>query len=335
MNRMLETMVARVALVIQMLFAAAAHAQPDPLPSWNDTPTKRAILEFVRVTTEAGSPQFAPTEERIATFDQDGTLWVEQPMYPQITFALDMVVKLAPQRPRWRTTEPYKSIIAGNRSVATRFNWPALASVLSASEAGMTSDEYQALVREWLMTARHPRFQRPYTDLTYQPMQEVLRYLRANGFKTYIVTGGGQEFVRVFADGVYGIPREQIVGTVATTNFVYGKDGKGRLVNTDKTLLLDLNGGKPEGIALMIGRRPLAEFGNSTGDREMLEFTQAGDGARLMVLVHHDDAVREYAYAAKSQIGTLSDALMSQARSKGWLVVSMRDDWKRIFAFDP
>jgi phosphoglycolate phosphatase-like HAD superfamily hydrolase len=335
MNGRWKAIASRAVLALLVLVAAAAQAQTDPLPSWNDTPNKRAIVEFVRATTTPGSPQFVPAEERIATFDQDGTLWVEEPMYTQITFALDMIVKLAPQRPRWKTREPYRSIIAGNRSVATRFDWPALTNVLAASEADMTVDEYQALVRDWLATARHPRFKRPYTELTYQPMQEVLRHLRSNGFKTYIVTGGGQEFVRAFADATYGIPREQVVGTVASTKFVYDKAGKGRLVNTNKTLLLDLNGGKPEGIALMVGRRPLAAFGNSTGDQEMLEYAEAGDGARLMLLVHHDDAVREYAYGAKAQIGTLSDALMKEAKTRGWTVVSMKEDWKRIFAFEP
>jgi phosphoglycolate phosphatase-like HAD superfamily hydrolase len=272
-----------------------------------------------------------PVQERIATFDNDGTLWVEQPIYTQVTFAIDRVAALAPQHPEWKTTEPFKSILSGDRAAIAKFTLQDIEKVVAVTHSGMTVEAFQKIVKDWLATAKHPRFKRPYTELIYQPMLELMKYLRENGFKTYIVTGGGQEFVRAFAEPVYGVPPEQVMGTAAKTQYVYGKDGKPSLVKTPEVLLVDDKTGKPEGINLIIGRRPYAAFGNSTGDQQMLEWTQAGDGAHLMMLVHHDDASREFAYGPNSKVGTFSDALMAEAKERGWVIISMKDDWKVIF----
>jgi phosphoglycolate phosphatase-like HAD superfamily hydrolase len=272
------------------------------LPSWNDGPSKKAILNFVHETTDRASPKFVPPEERIATFDQDGTLWCEQPIYAQVVFAIDRIKQLAPQHPDWKTTEPFKSILADDRQAMTKFTIQEFAKVAAVSHTGMTVEEFQAIVKKWLATAEHPRFHRRYTDLVYQPMLELMAYLRSNGFKTYIVTGGGQDFVRVFSDQVYGVPPEQVVGSAGKTKYEYGSAGQPMLVKVPEILLVDDKAGKPEAINLFIGRRPIAAFGNSTGDQQMLEWTQASDdskvanAARLMMLVLHDDAQREYAY---------------------------------------
>jgi phosphoserine phosphatase len=325
----------KLALCALLLLGAPAHAQTDPLPSWNEGPAKKAILEFVQATTDKANPKYVAPQARVATFDQDGTTWVEQPMYTQAVYCLERVPAVVAKKPELKNVEPFKTVLSGNRTAIAKFTMADLQKILAATLTGMTVDEFGFEVKSWLATAKHPRFKRLYTELTYQPMLEVIRYLRANDYKTYIVTGGGQDFVRVYADQVYGIPPEQVVGTASATQFGYDKTGKPILTKVPKLLLNDDKAGKPEGIHLVIGRRPVAAFGNSTGDQQMLEYTQAGGGARFMLLVHHDDAVREYAYGPQSKIGTFSDALMDEATKNRWIVVSMKNDWKRIFAFEP
>jgi phosphoglycolate phosphatase-like HAD superfamily hydrolase len=325
--------------LLSLMVGGAAQAQTDPLPSWNDGITKKAIIDFVQATTTQGRPTFVQPAERIATFDQDGTLWVEKPMYTQVIYCLERVPILVKARPELADVEPFKTVMSGDRETIARLPTEDLEKILALTLTGMSVDEFRAEVSKWFDTARHPRWKRPYTELTYKPMQEVLQYLRANAFKTYIVTGGGQDFVRVYAERVYGIPPEQIVGTVGGTKYDYGKDGKPVLIKEAKLLLNDNYGGKPEGIHLMIGRQPLAAFGNSTGDREMLEYAKAGSGARLSMLLLHDDAAREYAYGPaqglpESRVGTFTQQLYDEAKSGGWTVISMKNDWKRIFAFE-
>jgi phosphoglycolate phosphatase-like HAD superfamily hydrolase len=319
--------------------ALAQEKARDPLPSWNDGPAKQAILDFVKATTDQASPKFVPPEERIATFDQDGTLWVEHPMYTQVMFCLDRVPAVVKAKPELAKVEPFKTVLSGNREAMAKFSMQDLEKILAATLTGMSVDEFYAEAKKWSETARDPRWQRPYTDLTYLPMLEVLKYLRANGYKTYIVTGGGQDFVRAYAERVYGIPPEQVVGTAGGTKYGYGKDGKPFLTKEPKLLLNDNFAGKPEGIHLMIGRRPYAAFGNSPGDREMLEYTGAGPGARLMMLVLHDDAKREYTYGPAeglpdTKVGTFTQALYDEAKRDGWVVISMKHDWKKIFAWE-
>src|SRR4051794_28224367 len=308
--------------------AAQAPATDSPLPSWNDGAAKQAILDFVRSTTDQSSQSYVRPEERVATFDQDGTLWVEQPMYSQLVYCLDRVPAVVAKRPELKSVEPFKTVLSGNREAMAKFTMKDLEKILAATLTGMTVDEFNAEAMKWLETARHPRWQRPYTDLVYQPMLEVLSYFRANGYKTYIVTGGGQDFVRIYSERVYGIPPEQVVGSAGATKYGYGKDGKPFLTKEPKLLLNDNNAGKPEGIHLMIGRRPIVAVGNSTGDREMLEYTWAGGGSRLSMLVLHDDAVREYAYGPaqglpESRVGTFTQALYDEAINGGWTVISM------------
>jgi phosphoglycolate phosphatase-like HAD superfamily hydrolase len=323
--------------------AAAAQTAPpgDPLPSWNDGAAKDAVLSFVRVTTDSANPGYVPPEERIATFDQDGTLWVEQPLPSQAIYCLDRVAVVAAQQPKLKDAEPFRTVLSGNRAALAKLTMTDFVKIAAATLTGMTTDAFAADVRTWLVTARDGRWKRPYTELTYLPMQEVLRYLRANGYKTYIVTGGGQDFVRVYSDRVYGIPPEQIVGTMGGTTFGYDKTGKPFLTKEPKLLLNDDNAGKVQGIHAMIGRRPHAAFGNSTGDKEMLEWTAAapGAGGRLEMLVLHDDGAREYAYGPvhgmrAPVVGTFNQALYDEAIKSGWNVISMKNDWKRIFAFD-
>ena len=326
-------------LAAMLGLASAAWAQTDPLPSWNDGPAKRAILDFVRATTDQSRPTFVPPEARIATFDQDGTLWVEHPMYTQVIYYLERVPAVVKAKPELATVEPFKTVLSGNREAMAKFSMEDLEKILVATLTGMSVDAFNAEARKWLDTAKDPRWKRPYTELTYLPMQEVLKYLRANGYKTYIVTGGGQDFVRVYAERTYGIPPEQVVGTAGGTTYGYAKDGQPFLTKEAKLLLNDNNAGKPEGIHLMIGRRPYAAFGNSTGDRQMLEYAKAGDGARLSMLVLHDDATREYAYGparglSDTRVGTFTQALYDEAKQQGWVVISIKHDWKRIFAFD-
>jgi phosphoserine phosphatase len=293
----------------------------------------------VKETTEQGSPKFVPPAERIATFDQDGTLWVEHPMYSQVVYCLDRVPAVVKAKPELAKVEPFKTVLSGNREAMAKLTMQDLFKILAATLTGMSVDQFRAEANQWLETAKDPRWKRPYTELTYQPMQEVLKYMRANGYKTYIVTGGGQDFVRLYAEKVYGIPPEQVVGTAAGTKYGYGKDGKPFLTKEPKLLLNDNDAGKPEGIHLMIGRRPYAAFGNSTGDKQMLEYAGAGDGVRLMMLILHDDAKREYAYGpaqglANTKVGTFTQALYDEAQKKGWNVISMKNDWKQIFSFD-
>jgi phosphoglycolate phosphatase-like HAD superfamily hydrolase len=319
--------------------ARAQTAAAGQLPSWNEGVAKQAIFDFVRATTDRSSPSYVPPEERVAVFDQDGTLWVEHPMYSQVIYCLDRVPAVVAKRPDLKNVEPFKTVLSGNREAIAKLPMRDLEKILAATLTGMPVEEFNAEAKKWLETARDPRWKRPYTELAYQPMLEVLRFLRDNGFKTYIVTGGGQDFVRVYAERVYGIPPEQVVGTAGATKFSYAKDGKPFLTKEPRLLLNDNNAGKPEGIHLMIGRRPQAAFGNSTGDREMLEWTAAGPGARLKMLVLHDDATREYAYGPAAglpdtRVGTFPPALFDEAKKNGWTVISMKNDWKRIFAFD-
>jgi len=326
--------------LLAVLFAglAATHAQ-DPLPSWNDGPAKQAIVDFVHQTTTAGTIDFVPPAERIATFDQDGTLWVEHPVYSQVVYCFDRVGALAKEKPALKTAEPFKTVLSGDREAIAKLTAKDLEVIATATLTGMSVEQFQAEVKAWLAAAKDSRWKKPYTDLTYQPMQEVLQYLRANGYKTFIVTGGGQDFVRVYSEQTYGIPPEQVVGTATSTTYGYDKDGKPFLTKEPKLLLDDNFAGKPEGIHLMIGRHPFAAFGNSTGDRQMLEYTKAGGGARLAMLVLHDDAKREYAYGPAeslpdTKVGTFTQALYDEAKKGGWTVISMKNDWNRIFSFD-
>jgi len=321
-----------VLLAIVIAGLTTAYAQ-DPLSSWNDGPTKQAIVAFVAKVSKEGSPDFVPPAERIATFDNDGTLWCEQPMYFQLFFALDRVKTLAPQHPEWKTKEPFASLLKGDVKGALAGGEHAILEIIVATHAGMTTAEFEKIVADWIATAKHPKFKRPYTECIYQPMVELLAYLRANGFKTFIVSGGGIEFMRPWTEKVYGIPPEQVVGSSIKTKYEM-RDGKPVLMRLPEMNFIDDKAGKPVGINSHIGRRPIAAFGNSDGDQQMLEWTQAGSGARLMMLVHHDDAAREFAYGAESKIGTFSDALMVEAKKDGWTVISMKDDWKTIFAFE-
>ena len=338
-RRALLATLAAVPALPQVLLPTAAWSQATPLTSWNDGPAKQAIVDFVRATTDQGSPNFVRPEARIATFDQDGTLWVEHPMYTQVLYCLDRVPIVVAQEPKLKEAEPFKTVLSGNREEIAKLSMHDLEEILVATLTGMSVDVFEAEAKRWLDTAKHPRWGRLYTELTYQPMLEVLKYLRDNGYKTYIVTGGGQDFVRVYSDRVYGIPPEQVIGTAGATKYGYDKEGKPFLTKEPKLLLNDNDAGKPEGIHLMIGRRPYAAFGNSTGDQQMLEYTGAGDGVRLKVLVFHDDATREYAYGPAealpdTKVGTFTQALFDEAKKDGWTVVSMKNDWKRIFAFE-
>jgi phosphoserine phosphatase len=329
------------------MFAAASVAQysdaraqtpGNTLPSWNEGPAKQAILDFVRATTDSSSKNFVAQEDRIATFEQDGTMWVEHPLYTQAMFALDRVHGLAPQHPEWRRHEPFKAVLSNDPAALAHFSEKDWAEIIFVTHAGMSQEDFLAIARKWLATAKHPKYQRLYTELVYLPMREVMDYLRANGFKTYIVTGGGQDFVRAYSERVYGLPPEQIVGSSLATQYEI-KDGKPVVMREPKLFLDDDHAGKVIGIDLFVGQRPYAAFGNSTGDREMLEWTGTGEGARLKMLVHHDDAQREYAYGPAgglpdTKVGTFSQSLMDEAKSLGWTVISIKDDWKRIFTFE-
>src|SRR5262245_49774951 len=340
-RRVLLSSLAMLPALSRTLLPGAALAQaPGVLPSWNDGLAKQSILEFVRAITDQSRPTYVPPEQRIAVFDQDGTLWVEHPMYTQVVYCLERVPAVVAQKPELKDVEPFKTVLSGNREAMAKLSMHELEQILAATLTGMSVEEFKAEASKWLETAKHPRWNRPYTELVYQPMLEVLHHLRDNGFKTYIVTGGGQDFVRVYSEKVYGIPPEHVVGSAGGTKYGYGKDGKPFLTKEPKVLLNDNDAGKPEGIHFMIGRRPVAAFGNSTGDQQMLEYTKAGSGARLAMLVLHDDAKREYAYGPArglpdTRVGTFTQALADEAKKGGWVVISMKDDWKRIFAFEP
>jgi phosphoglycolate phosphatase-like HAD superfamily hydrolase len=340
-----RTLLAKLALLpvlsVQPLSVSesAQTASSGTLPSWNEGPAKQAILDFVRETTDHANPKFVPPGERTATFDQDGTLWVEHPIYTQMKYCLDRVPVLAAQKPELAQVEPFKTVLSGNREAIAKLSMQDLEQIIVATLTGMTTDAFEADGKQWLASARDPRWKRSYTELIYQPMLEVMVYLRANGFKTYIVTGFGQDFVRLYSQQVYGIPPEQVIGSALAVKYEYDKDGKPVLIPEPKILLNDNAAGKPEGIHLMIGRRPNASFGNSTGDQQMLEYTSAGDGARLSMLVLHDDATREYVYGPAqglpdTRIGPLTPALYAEAKAKNWTIISMKNDWKKIFSFE-
>ncbi len=301
----------------------------DVLPSWNQGPAKQSIIDFVNRVTQVGSKDFVAPEERIATFDNDGTLWSEQPAYFQLFFALDRVKALSPRHPEWKTTQPFKAALEGDLKTVFSGGEHALIELVMASHAGNTTEEFEQIVTKWIDTAKHPQFKRPYTDCVFQPMLELLSYLRANGFKTFIVSGGGIEFMRPWTEEVYGIPPEQVVGSSIKTTFEI-RDGKPVLVRLPEMNFIDDKADKPVGINSHIGRRPIAAFGNSDGDFQMLEWTTAGDGTRLGVLVHHTDAEREWAYDRESHAGRL-DRGLNEAEARGWVVVSMKDDWNAVF----
>jgi len=310
----------------------------DPLTSWTDGPAKSEIIEFVRVVAnETGSGYVAP-EDRIATFDNDGTLWPSHPMYAQLAFAVDRIKALAPQHPEWQTQQPFKAVLDNDLEALGAAGEKGLIELVMASHAGMSTAEFESLVSDWMATARHPRFDRLYTELAYQPMLELLDYLRANGFKTYIVSGGGIEFMRPMTQAVYGIPPGQVIGSSIKTEYKM-EEGEPALMRLPEIDFIDDKAGKPVGINKFIGRRPIAAFGNSAGDREMLEWTGAGSGARLMMLVFHDDADREYAYGPanglpSTHFGGFPQKLMDEANKQGWIVISMKNDWRRIFSID-
>jgi phosphoglycolate phosphatase-like HAD superfamily hydrolase len=315
-------------LLIALTCITVARAA-DPLPSWNDTAPKKAIIAFVEKVTKEGSPDFIPPNKRIATFDNDGTLWAEQPLYFQLAFAIDRIKELAPKHPEWKTTEPFASILKGDLKGALGGGEKALLQIIAATHSGLTTDEFNEIVKNWIKRARNPKFDRLYIECIYQPMLELLTYLRANGFKTFIVSGGGVEFMRAFAEQTYGIPPEQVVGSSGVVKFEM-HDGKPVLIKEAEIEFIDDGPGKPVSINRFIGRRPVMAFGNSDGDQQMLEWTTAGDGARFALVVHHTDGEREVAYDRNSHIGKLDKAL-DEAKAKDWTVVSMKDDWKTIF----
>ncbi|MDM0014423.1 HAD family hydrolase [Variovorax sp. J22P168] len=321
-----------VAMGMVVLVTGCASVQPDPLPSWNEGATKQSIVAFVAKVTTPGSPDFVPVPERIATFDNDGTLWAEQPMYSQLFFVLDRIKTLAPQHPEWRTTEPFASVLRGDVKGALAQGDKAMLQLVAATSTGMTTAEFDALVTDWLAKARHPRFDQPYTSMVYQPMVELLAYLRANGFKIFIVSGGGIEFMRPWTEKAYGVPPEQVVGSSGKTRFEM-RDGKPVLMALPALDFIDDGPGKPVGINLHIGRRPILAFGNSDGDLQMLQWTAAGNGARYMAFVHHTDAQREWAYDRDSSIGKL-DRGLDEAKARGWTLVDMKKDWAVVFPFD-
>jgi hypothetical protein len=317
---------------------ARAQTSGNPLASWIEGPAKQAILDFVHTTTDRASINFVAPEDRIATFDQDGTLWVEHPLYTQAMFALDRLHALAPQHPEWQNHVPFKAVLSNDLPALAHFSEHDWAEILAVTHAGMSQAAFLEIAGKWLATAQHPRFKRLYTDLVYQPMIELLEYLRAYQFETFIVTGGGQDFVRDYSQRVYGIPTQKVIGSSIVTKYEV-KDCKPELMREPKLFFNDNFDGKAIGIDLFIGKRPYAAFGNSTGDQEMLEWTGAGAGARLKMLVYHDDGRREYAYGPAgglpdSKVGTFTQELMDEAKSRAWTVISMKNDWKRIFAFE-
>ena len=338
MSRRFLLVLALLPILASVFLSWPAQAQADPLPSWNDGRTKRSILDFVAAVTRDGSPDFVPVPERIATFDNDGTLWVEQPMYIQLAFALNRVKALAPLHPEWETQQPFQAVLQGDMETLARSGEKGAVELIMATHADMSTADFETVVRDWIGTAHHPKFNRPYTELVYQPMIELLGYLRGNGFRTFIVSGGGIEFMRPWAERVYGIPPEQVVGSSIKTRFQI-VDGRPQLFRLAEINFVDDKAGKPVGINSHIGRRPIAAFGNSDGDLEMLQWATLGDsgrhlglggGRRLGVIVHHTDAEREYAYDRQSHIGRLDKALEAAAVNR-WTVVDMKADWNQMF----
>ncbi len=317
------------AVMVAMVAASTTVADTDALPSWNDTSAKSAIIAFVQSATDTSSMKFVPPPQRIAVFDNDGTLWASHPMYVQLAFALDRVKALAPQHPEWKTKQPFKAVLEGDLKTVMAGGEHGLLEIVMATHAGMTTDAFSQIVLDWLATARHPKTGRLYTEMVYQPMLELLAYLRTNGFKTFIVSGGGIEFMRPWTERVYGIPPEQVVGSSIKTKFEL-RDGKSVLVRLPEINFIDDKAGKPVGINQHIGRRPIAAFGNSDGDIEMLQYTESRKGAHLEMLVLHDDAEREYAYTCDTKVGRLCKGL-ALAKESGWLLISMKNDWKTIF----
>lgn len=337
MRKLSPAAMTMIASLAALAFAGLAAAQDAaPLPSWNPGENRQAIIDFVANATDENSAGYVAPADRIVVFDNDGTLWTEHPMYTQLAFALDRVKALAPDHPEWKTTEPFKSALSGDMKTLASSGEKGVAQLIAATHTGMSTADFETIVADWFKTAEHPRFQRPYTELAYQPMLELLDYMRANGFKTYIVSGGGIEFMRVITEDVYGVPPEQVVGSAVKTKYEI-VDGKPQLTRLAALAFDDDKGGKPVGINTVIGKRPVAAFGNSDGDKEMLEWTAAGPKAPLMMLVHHDDATREYAYGPAgglpdSPFGHFSQATMDEAENSGWHVISMKDDWAEIFA---
>ncbi len=329
---MAKTLLVIVLWALTILQTGCCNSPP-ALESWNDSPSKSALVSFVERTTIKSSPDYLPPEERIAVFDNDGTLWCEQPIYFQFAFAIDRVRAMAPQHPEWKDQEPYKSLLAGDTKGLLATGEKGIVQLMAASHAGITTDEFDAIVKDWLKTARHPKYKRPYNELTYQPMLEALAYLRSHGYKTYIVSGGGTDFMRTFAQQAYGIPPEQIIGTTGKLKYEL-RDGKGVLVKLPDVEFVDDGPGKPAGIHKIIGRRPVIAFGNSDGDYQMLEYTSTSPGPRLSLIVHHTDGVREVAYDRASHIGKLDKAL-DQAPKAGWVLIDMKKDWKTIFPTAP
>ena len=320
---------ARLFAVFGALWLSVSLRAADPLPSWNDTATKKFIVAFVERATKEGSADFVPANERIAVFDNDGTLWAEQPMYFQAFFVFDRIKALAPEHPEWKEKEPFASVLKGDMKVALAGGEHALLEMVMATHAGMTTEEFSKVVSDWIATAKHPKTGKLFTEMVYQPMLELLAYLREQGFKTFIVSGGGIEFMRPWAERVYGVPPEQVVGSSIKTKFEL-RDGKPVLMKLPELNFLDDKAGKPAAIQHHIGRRPVMAFGNSDGDLQMLQWTTAGSGARFALIVHHDDAEREFAYDRESHVGKLDKGL-DEAKAKGWIVVSMKDDWKKIY----
>ena len=321
----------RLALMICALTALPVHAQKDALPSWNNGPSKARIVSFVEQVTKAGSPDFVAPAKRIAVFDNDGTLWSEKPVYFQLLFAIDRVRALAPKNPEWKTQQPFKSVLEYDMKALAATGEKGLLQLVMATHAGMSTTEFESIVKDWIATAKHPHFNRPYTDLVYQPMLEILAYLGDHGFKTFIVSGGGIEFMRPWVEEVYGIPSEQVIGSVIKTKFEI-RDEQPVLMRLPEIDFIDDKEGKPVGIHKFIGRRPIAAFGNSDGDLQMLQWTGAGNGPRFMLLIHHTDAEREWAYDHQTHVGRLDKAL-DEALNRGWTVVDMKKDWKVIYPF--
>jgi phosphoserine phosphatase len=315
-----------------LLFLVLAAARAESLPSWNESESRDQIVSFVAAVTDPGSPDFVPADKRVAVFDNDGTLWSEQPVYFQLLFAIDRVRALAEKNPEWETTQPFKAALEGDMEALVAAGKSGLLELLMASHAGMTTEEFAAIVLDWVTSARHPRFDRPFTELVYQPMLELLDYLRDNGFQTWIVSGGGIEFMRPWAFEVYGVPPEQVIGSSIKTRFEL-RDGEPVLVRLPEVNFIDDKEGKPIAINQHIGRRPIAAFGNSDGDLQMLQWTTAGDGRRLGVIVRHTDAEREWAYDRESHVGRLDHAL-DEAAQRGWVVIDMKEDWGRIYGFE-